>query len=165
VYKEHFNYDILEEIGLDTDLFVSGKLSPKLMHLDQGEIIFLASDATTPDVSINKHNDIAVGSFLILVSGIIHVDMNSLSGQKILSYEITQPLEACFITASIKISDNEFYANVSSAAESRVIAFSAADFNLALQLSSVFSNIVLKNYTKKLVRLIKFFDKSKIKSL
>ena len=63
MYKEHFNYDILEKIGLDTDLFVSGKLSPKLMHLDQGEIIFLASDATTPDVSINKHDDIAVGSF------------------------------------------------------------------------------------------------------
>ncbi|MFT4609182.1 MAG: hypothetical protein ACI8VY_000205, partial [Cellvibrionaceae bacterium] len=117
--------------------------------------------ALKPDACNNKHNDIAVGSLLILVSGIIHVDMNSLSGQKVLSYQITQPLEVCFITASIKISDSEFYANVSSAAESRVIAFSAAEFDLALQLSSVFSNIVLKNYTKKLGRLINFFNKSR----
>ncbi len=161
MYSEDFNYDLLKKIGLDKELFISGKLSPKLMHLDQGEIIFLATDALAPDACNNKHNDIAVGSLLILVSGIIHVDMNSLSGQKVLSYQITQPLEACFITASIKISDSEFYANVSSAAESRVIAFSAAEFDLALQLSSVFSNIVLKNYTKKLGRLINFFNKSR----
>jgi hypothetical protein len=78
VYKEDFNYDLLKKIGLDKELFISGKLSPKLMHLDQGEIIFLATDALTPNTYNNKHDDIAVSSLLILVSGIIHVDMNSL---------------------------------------------------------------------------------------
>ena len=157
--EEYLYYDLLEKIGLDKDLFRSGQLSPTLVHLNKGEIVFSATDFSTPGTTINKHNDIAVGSFLILMSGKIHVDMNSMSGKKFLSYEIIKPLEACFITASIKIRDKEFYANVSSAVESRVIAFSAADLNLALELSNVFSDIVLKTYTNKLARLIQFFDK------
>jgi hypothetical protein len=161
VSEDYFYYDLLEKIGLDKDLFKSGQLSPKLVQLKKGDVVFSASDFLNPAAVINNHNDIDVGSFLVLVSGKIHVDMNSTSGKTFLSYDIFEPLEACFITASIKIRDKEFYANVSSAVDSRVIVFSASDLNLALKLSNVFSDIVLKTYTKKLARLIKFFDKSK----
>ncbi len=156
--EEYLHTDLLEDIGLNKDLFISGQLSPKLVLLNKGDVIFSATDFLTPSTSKNKHKDITVGSFLILLSGKIRVDMNSKLGDNFLSYEIIEPLEACFITASIKIRDKVFYANVSSVVESHVIAFSASDLNLALKLSSVFSDIVLKTYTNKLARLILFFD-------
>jgi hypothetical protein len=67
----------------------------------RGRDYFLAVGGPTKNTFTNRCDDIVGGSFLILMSGTIHIDVNLLSGQKISSHGITQPLEACFMTASI----------------------------------------------------------------
>lgn len=144
------NSNFLHNIGLTKQILEDKKISGKEVSLKAGNTIFQSGDK--PDV------------FLLLIEGEVRVDITTKSGRDMVLYRI-QEGQPCVMAGSALMNNEYYFARAICETNVIAIAISLANFYKAIEHSHTFMRYILDDYSKRMLSLVKFIDKTASKDV